>query len=401
LAPGDTCAACAQSNVFRLVHREIVLLVLLFLGAAALYLGTRAFASNNLAMKMKVGRFWYQEGQRQLRSGHADLAVAAFRKASVNDHDNRVYARLLAQALVMDGRDSEARELLLQDREAAPENPQINLELARIAVKQHDTPEVVRYYHNALYGIWTGEEVDAQRQAVRRELIQYLFAQHAKDLALGEILAFAGRLPNTVAANSELGALFLQAGDAHRALESFRAVLKAQPHNQAALQGAGIASFELRNYLQSQHYLTAAAPTDSQAKATLKIATLAVEHDPAEPRLSYAERRQRITQDFEHVTELLQQCSDKSQQNQKPPAAPLNGPPPAAGAQTPQSLLARQDEIRKSLANAGRHEDPDAIFRALDYVYQVENEVAKTCGPLSDLDYALFLISQKSKGGEQ
>jgi tetratricopeptide (TPR) repeat protein len=370
----------------------MVLLVVLALCAAALYFGTRAFANNNRSMKTKDGRFWYQEGERQLRSGHPDLAVAAFRKGSVDDRNNRIYARALAQALEMDNRELEAQELLLQERETAPENPQINIELARIAAREHDTSEAVRYYHNALYGIWVGEEVDAQRQAIRRELIDFLIAQHAKDQALAEIFALAGRLPNTVAANADLGTLFLRAGDANRALENFRSVLRAQPHNQAVLEEAGQAAFMLGNYAQAHRYLEALAAPDPKAQSMLKVTSLAVANDPTEPRLSYAERKRRVSADFEHVSQLLQQCAA--------PQTPRQNGQPAPQANTLQPLLARQPDVAANLKAAGRQEEPDTIFRTLEFVYEVELAASRSCGPLSDLDSALLMVSQKSKGTE-
>jgi Tfp pilus assembly protein PilF len=370
-----------------------VLLAVLAVCAAALYFGTRAFAGMNHSIRIKDGRFWYQEGQRQLRSGHPDQAVAAFRKASVSDRSNGVYARSLAQALEMDNREFEARELLSQERETAPENPQINIELARIAARQNDIPEAVRYYHNALYGIWVGEEVDAQRQAIRRELINFLIAQHAKDQALAEIFALAGRLPNTPAANADLGALFLRAGDAHRALEDFRSVLRAEPHNQAALAGAGQAAFMQGDYVQAHRYLGALTAPDQRSQAMLKVAALAVDNDPTEPRLSYSERKRRVSAGLDHVGQLLQQCAAK-------PAQAQNAQPASTAANPVQSLLDRQPEIAQRLRTARREDEPDTIFRALEFVYEAEMAASKSCGPLSDLDSALLMIGQKNKGTE-
>ena len=107
-------------------------------------------------------------------------------------------------------RDNEARDLLLQVRENIPENPEVNLELARISASQRNVSDALRYYHNALFGIWRGDDVDAQRQAIRRELIEFLVAQNAKEQALAETVAFAAHLPGTTAAHLQLGGLFLR-----------------------------------------------------------------------------------------------------------------------------------------------------------------------------------------------
>src|SRR5262245_37929101 len=123
---GEACVACANSKVHG--RREMVLLFLLAVAAAALYFGVRAFAGSNRAMKNRDAAYWYSQGGQQLLEHHAGAAVVAFRKASLNEH-NPVYARSLAQALAADGRDGEARELLLQEKETAPEDPEINLDL--------------------------------------------------------------------------------------------------------------------------------------------------------------------------------------------------------------------------------------------------------------------------------
>ncbi|MGH9569939.1 MAG: tetratricopeptide repeat protein, partial [Candidatus Angelobacter sp.] len=213
-----------------------MLLLLVAFTSGAVYVGTRAFANENRAIKVKIAAAWYREGEQRLREKHPDEAVTAFRKASVNDHDRQVYALSLAQALQLAGRNNEARELLLQLRESSPENPQINLELARVAAEERNVSEALRYYHSALYGIWTGGDVDARQRKIRRELINFLVAQRALDEALAEVLALAYHLPNTVQSHLELGEMFARVNDPQRAQAEFTAVLQHESRNQIALQ---------------------------------------------------------------------------------------------------------------------------------------------------------------------
>src|SRR5215510_7966519 len=114
---GDACMACAGSSAP--ARRQKVLLFLLAVGAAALYFGARAFANSNRAMKINEAAYLYNEGEQQLREHRVDAAVTAFRKASLSEH-NRVNTRSLAQALAEDGRDMEARDLLLRERDTTP-----------------------------------------------------------------------------------------------------------------------------------------------------------------------------------------------------------------------------------------------------------------------------------------
>lgn len=381
---GDACVACAGGRVH--ARREIVLLVVLGLTSAALYFGVRAFATSNRAMKTNDAASWYSEGERQLRQEHLDAAVTAFRNASLIEH-NRVYARSLAQALAAVGREAEARELLLKERETAPEDPEINIDLARLTAKEHDVPETIRYYDNALYGIWAGPNIDLQRRLVRRELIEFLITQHARDQTLAEILALAAQLPNTVGAKIELGRLFLQNGDPEHALSNFRAALRTQPDNQVALQGAGNAAFQLRDYSQARRHLWLLINPSQREAQMLNLATLAIQNDPMELRLTYVRRKQRVLFDFNQAGQQLRQC-----------LAQKSGSPEA---QALQSVADHQADLKRKLMAATQRDAPELTFQVLDFVYDAEETISRSCGPLQDLDSALLLIAEKNRGTEQ
>ena len=380
---GDVCIACADGRVP--AHREILLLVVLAIAAAGLYFGVRVFAASNHAMQINDAAFWYNQGERQLREQHVGAAITAFRKASL-DEPNRVYARLLAQALAADGREAEARYLLLQERQTTPEDPEINLDLARLAAKEHDVPETIRYYHNALYGVWSGQNIELQRRLLRRELIEFLIAQHAREQALSEMLALSAQLPNTVGAKIEMGGLFLQNGDPEHAFSNFRAALRTQPDNQVALEGAGEAAFQFGDFPQARRHLWLLINPTEREKQMLNVATLAIQNDPMDQRLPYVSRNQRLLADFRQASQQLQQCL--AQKSGSPEEKPL------------QSLAAWQTALKQKLVAASLRDAPDVAFRVLDSIYDAEEAVSRSCGPLQDLDSALLLIAKKNRGPE-
>jgi tetratricopeptide (TPR) repeat protein len=387
LTPGGSCERCAQRSVFRLVRREVALLTFLSVLAVAVYLGTRALANSNLTLKEKIAVTWFNEGERDLRQGHADDAVAAFRKAAVYNHRNRVYLLSLARALEAAHRDNEGRELLLQLRESVPENPEINVELARISARERNVPDALRYYHNALYGIWTGEDVDKQRQDIRRELIDFLVSQNAKEQALAETVALAAHLPSTPAAHLELGTLFLRVEDSPNALQEYARVLRRDPRNQIALRGAGEAAFKMSNYAQAKRHLNALAEPDAKAKEMLETAKLVLESDPFEPRLSEQERIRRARADIDAVKQRMEQCLAQR----------------VSGSAVPpfQEVLDKLTAQMQILAGAQKHRDPNAVFSSLEVIYDAENLVSTLCGPLTVQDNALLLMAQKDRGVEQ
>jgi tetratricopeptide (TPR) repeat protein len=343
-------------------------------------------ASTNTAMKERVAAAWFQQGVTDLSAGRADDAVVAFRRATVNDRKNQIYLLSLAKALQTANRDNEARDLLLQIRESVPESPEINLELARISARQKNTADALRYYHNALYGIWTGDEAEKQREGIRRELIEFLISQNAQQQALAETIALAAHLPSTTADRLQLAELFFRVDDFASAWENYSWVARREPHNQSALLGAGEAAFELGNYAQAKRYLSAVSQRNSKAEKTLQTATLILDKDPLGQRITEGERLRRVGKDLNDVGKSVESCIDR--QSNTASTQQLNG------------VL---DKLRKQsqlwIINR-RNQDPNILFSSLDLIYDAENALSSSCGPLAVSDRALLLVAQKARGME-
>ena len=332
---------------------------------------------------MEIAAAWYRLGQRELGKKNPDAAVAAFRKATVNDNSRQLYTESLSQALLLAGRSDEARQLLLQLRESAPDNPQVNLALARLAAGKHDLPETLRYYHNALYGIWTGDNVNERQRDVRAELINFLLHEQAHDQALAEILVLAYHLPNDVPSHLELGAMFTRVGDLPRSYPEFSWVLHREPHNQLALAGAGAAAFQMRRYREAERLLEQVSSKTQPVQETLDLAKLVVSIDPLDMRAVYGQRSQRLLSDFDHAAANLNSCiARNSAQNTENAAA----------------LSAKMSGMKFSLTLDKLRRSPDLVFPALELIYQVETESARACGPLQPSDHALLLVGQKGRG---
>src|SRR6202049_1625270 len=169
------------------IHREILQRALLIAVAVAAFFITRAIAANNRDMSLRDAAEWYERGQRQLDAGDADAAIDSFRRATVKHRDEKRYVLALARALASTRQYDTARSALLTLRESAPEDPDINLQLARLAADRQDVTEAINYYHHALYAPWPTDQIDARRRA-RLELIRFLLPHDQANRALSELV---------------------------------------------------------------------------------------------------------------------------------------------------------------------------------------------------------------------
>jgi tetratricopeptide (TPR) repeat protein len=361
------------------IHQEIVKLVLLIGLAVAAFFVTRAIAANNREMSLRDAAEWYRRGVGQLEAGHADDAIDSFRRATVKHRDEKRYALALARALASTRQYEAARSALLALRESAPEDPDINLQLARLAADRQDVTEAVRYYHNALYAPWPAAQTDARRH-VRLELIRLLLTHDQVNRALSELVALSTDLPEDAAAHAEVGALFASAGDSGRALDQFQRALRLVPDSGAALAGAGQAAFQAGDYPLARTYLRQAPDDLDRVKETRDLVELVLSSDPLAARIGASSRRRRLVDDFTHADERLDACLE-----------------PRSGGQPSTTELAVREEAEafKTLLTPSAILDEDTIESGVEVIDRIEREVIERCPPSTLLDRALVLIGRR------
>lgn len=370
----------AQSE-FRFVRRETLLLVLLAVVAAAGFGFTREVARAERARNRADAAVWFAIGKRQLSVGQPDRAVASLRKAASLERDNRQYALALAQGLSANQQLLEARAVLLALRDRTPDDPDVSVELARLAAVRHMRGEAVRFYQNALYGVWPpGRE--PERQRIRIELVRFLLSQGERSRALSELVALGTNIPDTASARLEAGRLFLDAGDPTRALEQFRGTLRLAPDDRDALVGAGEASFARGDYAAAGRDLSRAGPLPAHLTELREVARLVIAHDPLEPRLTLSARRERLRAALWHAGGRLDACLAVRED-----AAPALDPLRAEVA-----ALLPQVEVRIL------RDQPELAGHGVDLVLRAEQAAASACGPPSGLDHALLLIGDRHRG---
>ena len=374
---GDTAERSA------LIHRETVQLSALIALAIVAFLITRAVAASNREMSVRDAAEWFRRGRQAMDAGRVDEAIDSLRRATVRDRGDRQYVLSLAQALALKRDEDGARSVLLTLRESDPEDPDINLQLGRLAANRQDVTEALRFYHNALYAPWPAEQADARRR-VRLELIRFLLTHSQRGRAASELLALSTDLPDDSALRPEVAELFARAGDDRRALEQFQRILRSAPQDGAALAGAGQAAFRLGDYPSAARYLRGAPVDADGVRDTLNVVDLVISNDPLSPRIGSAERRRRLLADFSYAQQRLGKCVEQ---------------PVASGPLDQALALLQEARAFENRTAAAAILEQDTIEMGVDLVDRVEGEIGRQCGPPAPLDQALALIGRRH-GGE-
>jgi Flp pilus assembly protein TadD len=292
---------------------------------------------------------------------------------------DRQYTMALARALVTTHQSDAAERTLLALRESAPEDPEVNLELARLEAARGDTTAALRYYHNALYAPWSAEQADDRRN-IRLELIRFLMSTHQSGRAESELVALTSDLPDTPGLHVEVGDLFLSVGDGRRALDQFERAIALAPQDRVALAGAGRAAFSVGDYEKARRYLPDLPDAGDDVREIRAIVNLVLSGDPLAPRIGSSARRRRLLEALAHLSERLDACR---------PNDP-GGTPAASLSQLADEATVFETELEHSTAL-----ENDTIENGLDLVNRGARAVSAACPPVQTLDRALMLIASR------
>jgi len=370
----------------RYLAREPVILALLSIAAVILFLAVTGLSRAYHAQRESLGNRWFSRGVADLNARHYDSAITEFRAALLYSRDSYAYQLNLAEALLGLKRTSEASAYLLNLWDREPENGLVNLELARIAAQRGQNEQALRYYHNAIYATWPGDQT-VERRDTRVELIEYLLKINATAQAQSELIALEANLGDDPTQQLRVGDLFLQARDYQNALAAYRLSLKGDRHSQAAMAGAGSAAFDLGLYPEAQRYLqeaVAAAPGDAQSSDRLKTTELVLRMDPFRRQISSAQRDRTVIGAFDAAGERIKSC-----------ALPKGAVTPPAWEQ---DLAGRWAKMKPEMTERGLRRNPDLVEDAMDLVFSIERQTSATCGAPTGPDLALLLIAKLHEG---
>ncbi len=387
------CPYCAKPHGWWTVQRETLLLASVA-GLVVLFAITGVAAKFYHSKQRSLAQEWFVRGELALKAGNPKQALEDFHTTLAYAPDSYIYRLRLAQALMAAHRTDEARSHLLTLWRDEPGNGTVNRELARLAVEENDTSDALRYFHNAIYGVWQ-RAPEEQRRQTRLELCQFLIRQGAKNQAQSELIALAGELPDSAAAHTRVAGLFLKAGDPARALEEYRKALKFNRRSEDALVGAGEVAFQTGDYALAASYLERAVRAPSappHAAELLTTARLVLGLDPYNRRLPRAESDRRVLHAFQIASARLDSCL-KSQGINPQPAA--NQPASAL-----QSLAQQQHKLHPKAHAHILSRNPDLRLNFMDWVSNVEETTLKPCGAPTGENQALLLIARMQGGTE-
>jgi tetratricopeptide (TPR) repeat protein len=357
------------------------------------------------ANEKRIAYHAFEAGMAAYRSNDPGRALDDFRAALSYDRDNPTYQLGLARALRDTGRLDESEAYLVHLWEGSPQDSTINLALARLATRRHSVDDAIRYYHNAIYGVWP-DDPDRNRRQARFELIDFLLEQKTLPQAQAELIALTQVLPPLPSAHLAVATRFRQAQDLSNALVQYEIALKLDYRDASALDGAAETAFQLGRYTTAEKYLQKAVelyPKNDPLRQQLESATLVLATDPFLHHLSDAERNRRLVSAVTHAGERLKTCAHQLQ-IALPTPAPANEPPalsPAPSTGDLPDLWIRWNAIRRDLRQLNTASSADLPDMLMDLVTQIEQQTAQRCGQPTGTDLALLLISRDREAADQ
>jgi tetratricopeptide (TPR) repeat protein len=359
---------------------------------------TRLVVSAFNEVQNTLGAKYYTEGVHALEVNHPGEAVDAFETALLYCRDSIGYRLKLTDALVASGANGEALAQLHSFWEQRPGDAEVNLKLARLEGQRRHVDAAVRYYENAIDGMWP-EHSDPvpQRIAVRFESAEYLMREGRPEQAEAALLALAAVLPTYSPEQARLAELYLRNGDPARALSIYQAQLSVDKKNNAAIYGAAQASFAAGSYATALRYLEELKPETAESQELrLKLERMEA-LDPFARSATGKVRTARTMAVFRIAIERLAGCG-------VPFAEALSNSAPTASAKDPEQwngFAKWAEQLSPMMSERKLRGRDDLIESTMRFAFQSETAAQKNCGNLTLDDEALLLLARERMGASQ
>jgi tetratricopeptide (TPR) repeat protein len=278
------------------VSEFIVTFAVILAAIMGLLLFDTALARVDVAERKAYAGREFASGQALIAQGKIEAAIEHLRTASTLDGENSTYGVALAQAILADGRPTEADQMLLPLLERNETDGATNLAMARVLAKEGKLDKAKSYYHRAIYGLWP-RSADKARTAARFELIDLLARANAKQELLSELLPIQDDTTNDLAQRKRIAHLFVVAGSPARAVVIFREILRRDTKDADAFVGLAEAALSLGDFATARTDLLAAQklmPEDSSSlQSRVALTDSVISLDPTQSGLALPEQVRR------------------------------------------------------------------------------------------------------------
>jgi tetratricopeptide (TPR) repeat protein len=414
----------------RLIFADSLALITLFAVTALLAISTNYLYQSYASHQVKLADRWLQRGEQAMRDGKPQAAIDALSSALAFDPSQRNTQIKLAQALASAGRIQEATVYFNSLLESQQGSGVINLQLARLAVRQGDESQAIDDYQRAIYGNWEGDGY-VRRREVRFEMIKYLIERQQLDRARSELLVASGNAPeDDISVQLEIARLMELAQDPSDALHLYKTILRRHPSLREALEGAGSAAFQLGRYLEAKHYLGHAleGPAVDKEPAAAIVKSRDSLNEAARLLALYpssglrpSERIARVLTDRKLAMARLAECTQdraagpaKDPSQASAPAAKNSNPlqnfasrfarhpaqPPPSPAAKPApvdplvALTQAWQQLPVKVSATDLEKDPELTQAQIQLIYDTELITQQVCGAPSGDDALLLRIAQ-------
>jgi len=234
----------------------------------------------------------YSEGLTLLAAGRPQEAGARFGAAVAIDRQNVNYALALGDAMLEEGRITDAEVTLKALLNRAENDGAVNFTMAHIMMRESRLQDAKAFFHRAIFGRWGADSVVRRTQA-RFELIDLLSRSGTPRELLAELLPLEETSLDSTALRRRLGQLFILAGSPARAATIFRELLVRDPDDAVAYAGMGEAALALGNFRTARGDLAEASrlkPDDARIASNLSIADTVLSLDPTARDINSHER---------------------------------------------------------------------------------------------------------------
>jgi tetratricopeptide (TPR) repeat protein len=330
---------------------EFVFTLALTLGAiVVLMVGDTALARADHEATRATAADEYRVAENLIAHRRLHDAIDHLRTAATLDRERPVYTVALAQAVLVEGRATDAEQMLIPLLERDATDGGANLAMARVLTKESRIDEAKSYYHRAIYGIWPGDAARS-RAIARFELIDLLAQTGARQELLSELLPIQDESPDDTVLRKRVANYFVLAGSPSRASDIYRDLLRRNPRDADAYVGLGRAALAIGNYPVARSDFQAAqriAPEDSAIVGTIKLADSVIAIDPTQRGLGLDEQVRRSRQLVQMTIKSAHKCLDVEA---PPVAAALDSV--ARSLVAPAGVVSRAQAVDENISLAG------------------------------------------------